>query len=111
MKVVKKPATKAREGINPFNGEKDDFQGEAGEQEGRIAALKNLKEFRELIDVHFGRLAHARRLSFLLPERLDRSRSGVLSRSTRDASLDTGQRHLEHQGRSGGMMPPAPSCP
>src|SRR6202022_1254183 len=29
MKVVKKPATKAREGGNPFNGEKIVFQGKA----------------------------------------------------------------------------------
>jgi len=34
MKVVKKPATKAREGVNPFNGEKNDVQGETREQKG-----------------------------------------------------------------------------
>src|SRR4029450_5756763 len=33
MKVVKKPATKARQGINPFTKEHDDVQGEAGVEE------------------------------------------------------------------------------
>ena len=27
--VIKKPATKARKGVNPFNGRRDDVQGEA----------------------------------------------------------------------------------
>jgi len=43
MKVVKKPATKAREGINPFTGEKMMFQGQGGEQEVRVMPLKSLK--------------------------------------------------------------------
>jgi nucleoid DNA-binding protein len=45
MKVVKKPATKAREGINPFNGEKMMFKAKPASKKVRIAALKTLKEF------------------------------------------------------------------
>jgi nucleoid DNA-binding protein len=45
MKVVKKPATKAREGINPFNGEKITFKAKPASKKVRIAALKTLKEF------------------------------------------------------------------
>jgi DNA-binding protein HU-beta len=45
MKVVKKPATKAREGINPFNGEKIMFKAKPASKKVRIAALKTLKEF------------------------------------------------------------------
>src|ERR1700689_1692500 len=45
MKVVKKPATKAREGINPFTGEKMTFKAKPASKKVRIAALKNLKEF------------------------------------------------------------------
>jgi nucleoid DNA-binding protein len=44
MKVVKKPATKAREGINPFNGEKMMFKAKPASKKVRIAALKTLKE-------------------------------------------------------------------
>ena len=44
MKVVKKPATKAREGINPFNGEKLMFKAKPASKKVRIAALKTLKE-------------------------------------------------------------------
>jgi DNA-binding protein HU-beta len=44
MKVVKKPATKAREGINPFTGEKMMFKAKPASKKVRIAALKNLKE-------------------------------------------------------------------
>ncbi len=43
MKVVKKPATKAREGINPFTGEKTMFKAKAASKKVRIAALKALK--------------------------------------------------------------------
>ena len=43
--VVKKPATKAREGINPFNGEKMMFKAKPASKKVRIAALKTLKEF------------------------------------------------------------------
>lgn len=45
FKVVKKPATKAREGINPFNGEKITFKAKPASKKVRIAALKTLKEF------------------------------------------------------------------
>lgn len=44
MKVVKKPATKAREGLNPFTGEKMTFKAKPASKKVRIAALKNLKE-------------------------------------------------------------------
>ena len=43
MKVVKKPATKAREGINPFTGEKMMFKAKPASKKVRIAALKSLK--------------------------------------------------------------------
>ena len=45
MRVVKKPVTKAREGINPFNGEKMMFKAKPASKKVRIAALKTLKEF------------------------------------------------------------------
>ena len=44
MKVVKKAATKAREGINPFNGQKMMFKAKPASRKVRIAALKTLKE-------------------------------------------------------------------
>ena len=44
LKVVKKPATKAREGINPFTGEKTTFKAKPASKKVRIAALKSLKE-------------------------------------------------------------------
>lgn len=43
FKVVKKPATKAREGINPFTGEKTMFKAKPASKKVRIAALKALK--------------------------------------------------------------------
>jgi len=43
MKVVKKPATKAREGINPFNGETMVFKAKPASKKVRIMPLKNLK--------------------------------------------------------------------
>ncbi len=48
LKVVKRPATKAREGVNPFTGEKMTFQGEARQQEGARAAVEELEVLREL---------------------------------------------------------------
>jgi nucleoid DNA-binding protein len=45
MKVVKKPATKAREGVNPFTGEKMMFKAKPASKKVRIAALKNLIQF------------------------------------------------------------------
>jgi nucleoid DNA-binding protein len=43
MKVVKKPATKAREGINPFTGEKMTFKAKPASKKVRVMPLKNLK--------------------------------------------------------------------
>ena len=43
MKVVKKPATKAREGVNPFTGEKMMFKAKPASKKVKILALKSLK--------------------------------------------------------------------
>jgi|SRR5688572_25460202 DNA-binding protein HU-beta len=43
MKVVKKPATKAREGTNPFTGEKMTFKAKPASKKVRVLPLKNLK--------------------------------------------------------------------
>jgi len=43
MKVVKKPATKARQGVNPFTGETMMFKAKPASKKVRIAALKSLK--------------------------------------------------------------------
>ena len=43
LKVVKKPATKAREGINPFTGEKMTFKAKPASKKVRVLPLKNLK--------------------------------------------------------------------
>ena len=43
MKVVKKPATKAREGIDPFTGEKMTFKAKPASKKVRVLPLKNLK--------------------------------------------------------------------
>ena len=45
LKVVKKPATKAREGVNPFTGEKMQFKAKPASKKVRALALKNLKSF------------------------------------------------------------------
>jgi nucleoid DNA-binding protein len=45
MKVVKKPATKAREGINPFTKEKVTFKAKPASKKVRVMPLKNLKAF------------------------------------------------------------------
>ena len=45
MKVVKKPATKAREGVNPFTGEKMVFKPKPASKKVRVMPLKNLKGF------------------------------------------------------------------
>ena len=45
LKVVKKPATKAREGVNPFTGEKMMFKAKPARKKVRALALKNLKGF------------------------------------------------------------------
>jgi nucleoid DNA-binding protein len=44
LKVVKKPATKAREGVNPFTGEKMVFKAKPASKKVRAVALKPLKE-------------------------------------------------------------------
>ena len=43
MKVVKKPATKAREGVNPFTGEKMLIKAKPASKKVRVLPLKNLK--------------------------------------------------------------------
>lgn len=43
MKVVKKPATKEREGTNPFTGEKMTFKAKPASKKVRILPLKSLK--------------------------------------------------------------------
>ena len=43
MKVVKKPATKAREGVNPFTGEKMTFKAKPASKKVRVMPLKSLK--------------------------------------------------------------------
>ncbi len=43
LKVVEKPATKAREGINPVTGEKMMFKAKPASKKVRAMPLKNLK--------------------------------------------------------------------
>ena len=43
LKVVRKPATKEREGINPFTGEKAIFKAKPARNVVKALALKNLK--------------------------------------------------------------------
>jgi nucleoid DNA-binding protein len=45
LKVVKKPATKAREGVNPFTGEKMTFKAKPASKKVRAMPLKTLKAF------------------------------------------------------------------
>ena len=45
LKVVKKPATKAREGINPFTKEKMVFKAKPASKKVRALPLKALKAF------------------------------------------------------------------
>lgn len=44
MKVVKKPATRARKGINPFTGEETIFKAKPARKVVKIQALKALKD-------------------------------------------------------------------
>ena len=44
MRVVKKPATKARKGINPFTGEEMMFKAKPASKTVKVAALKGLKD-------------------------------------------------------------------
>ena len=43
LKVVRKPATKAREGVNPFTGEKMMFKAKPARNVVKALPLKNLK--------------------------------------------------------------------
>jgi nucleoid DNA-binding protein len=44
IKVVKKPATKARKGINPFTGEETTFKAKPARKAVKIMPLKGLKD-------------------------------------------------------------------
>jgi hypothetical protein len=44
MKVVKKPATKARQGINPFTKEPMTFKAKPARKLVKVRALKGLKD-------------------------------------------------------------------
>ncbi len=44
IKVVKKPATKARKGINPFTGEETVFKAKPARKTVKVLPLKGLKE-------------------------------------------------------------------
>jgi nucleoid DNA-binding protein len=44
LRVVKKPATKQREGVNPFTGEKMVFKAKPASKKVRALPLKQLKE-------------------------------------------------------------------
>ena len=44
IKVVRKPATKARKGINPFTGEETVFKAKPARNVVKVAALKALKD-------------------------------------------------------------------
>lgn len=44
LKVVKKPATKARKGVNPFTGEAMTFKAKPASKKVRALTLKNLKD-------------------------------------------------------------------
>jgi len=43
MKVVKKPATKARQGVNPFTGETMMFKAKPASKKVKVLPLKSLK--------------------------------------------------------------------
>jgi nucleoid DNA-binding protein len=43
LKVVKKPATKARQGVNPFTGEQMTFKAKPASKKVRVLPLKSLK--------------------------------------------------------------------
>ena len=44
MRVVKKPATKARKGVNPFTGEEMMFKAKPASKVVKVSALKGLKD-------------------------------------------------------------------
>jgi DNA-binding protein HU-beta len=43
LRVVKRPATKARQGVNPFTGEQMTFKAKPASRKVRAVPLKNLK--------------------------------------------------------------------
>ena len=45
IKVIKKPATKARKGTNPFTGEEQMFKAKPASMQVKVRALKKMKEF------------------------------------------------------------------
>ncbi len=45
LRVVKKPATKARKGINPFTGEETTFKAKPASIAVKVRPLKKMKEF------------------------------------------------------------------
>ena len=47
IRVIKKPATKARKGINPFTGEETTFKAKPARNVVKLRALKKLKEMAE----------------------------------------------------------------
>ncbi|WP_025770406.1 HU family DNA-binding protein [Thioalkalivibrio sp. HK1] len=47
IKTVRKPATKARKGVNPFNGEPMEFKAKPAHTTVKIQPLKGLKEMAE----------------------------------------------------------------
>ncbi|MEE2713702.1 MAG: HU family DNA-binding protein [Planctomycetota bacterium] len=44
IRVVRKPATKARQGINPFTGEETTFKAKPARNVVKVTALKGLKD-------------------------------------------------------------------
>ncbi|MDH5501868.1 MAG: HU family DNA-binding protein, partial [Gammaproteobacteria bacterium] len=44
MRVVRKPATKARKGVNPFTGQEMMFKAKPASKVVKVAALKGLKD-------------------------------------------------------------------
>lgn len=44
MRTVKKPATKARKGVNPFTGEEMMFKAKPASKTVKVSALKGLKD-------------------------------------------------------------------
>ena len=44
IKVVRKPSTRARKGINPFTGEETMFKAKPARNVVKVRALKNLKD-------------------------------------------------------------------
>ena len=58
LKVVKRPATKSREGVNPFTGEKMTFKAKPASKKVRALPLKNLKSFVNSPSIHPHCISH-----------------------------------------------------